>query len=137
MAWPELPKRLHYALKSLCCLVSQQGPIHADVVARRAGIPPAEAAKILNLLADGGFVSSRRGSTGGFWLRKSPNHVHVGDLVKFLYPYLPVSRRKDDCVLQVWKQTMAPSQEVFAQFSLEDLLHEGRGDPAVLGAIRR
>jgi Rrf2 family protein len=122
VAWPELPKRLHYALKSLCCLVSEQSPIHADEVARRTGIPPAEAAKVLYRLAEGGFVFSRRGSTGGFWLRKRPSHIHVGDLLKFLYPFLPNSRRKDDCVLQVWKQTTASSHEVFAHLSLDDLL---------------
>jgi Rrf2 family protein len=124
LAWPELPKRLHYALKCLCYLASQQGPVHADDIARETGIPPAEAAKIMYNLAEGGFVCSRRGSRGGFWLRKQPDRIHVGDLLKFLYPFLPNRRPKGDCVLQAWKQITASSQEAFAHFSLSDLANE-------------
>jgi Rrf2 family protein len=137
VAWPELPKRLHYALKSLCWLASQQGPVHADEIARCTGIPPAEAAKIMYHLAEGGFVSSRRGSRGGFWLRKRPTQVHVGHLLKFLYPFLPSSGGKDDCVLQVWKQTTASSQEAFAHYSLDDLLKGGHEYLGVQAPARR
>ncbi len=126
MAWFRLPKRVHYALKTLCCLAPAQGPVRAREVARCTGIPPAEAAKILYLLTWGGFISSRRGSKGGFWLRKPPGRIHIGDVVKFLYPMDRNSKHSKDPVLQIWQQTAASSHEAFKRFSLEDLIKKGK-----------
>ncbi len=133
MVWLGLPKRVRYSLESLCCLAVALVPVRAREVARRTGIPPAEAAKILYLLGWGGFVSSRRGSKGEFWLRKPPGRIRIGDVVKFLsFPRDPGTKRNDP-VLQVWEQTAASSQEAFNRFTLEDLVKEGN----VPGALKR
>ncbi len=124
MSWAELPKRLEYALQSLCCLVWAEGPTHANEVARRAGIPRAEAAKILHQLTWGGFVFSRRGSKGGFWLRMPPDRVHVGDIIKFLYPLVPEGGSPDGCIGHLWKQTAASGYETFEHYTLQDLSRE-------------
>ncbi len=122
MAWPELPKRALYALKSLCFLATVQGPVCAREVARRTGIPPTEAAKILYLLAWGGFLSSRRGSNGGFWLRRTPRRIGIGEVVKFLSSPSDLSdESSNDPVLRIWRQTAASSNEAFNRFSLEEL----------------
>ena len=135
MTWLELPKRVHYALKSLYCLASAQRPVCAREVARRTGIPPAEAAKILYLLTWGRFVSSRRGSNGGFWLRKHPGQIRIGDVVKFLHPGDPISKCSDP-VLQIWQKTETQSQAAFNRFTLEDVMkqrsavrHSAAGQP--------
>lgn len=126
MTRPELPKRVLYALNSLCCLVPAQGPVRAREVARCTGIPPAEAAKILSLLVWGGFASSRRGSKGGFWLRRPASRIRVGDVMKFLSAPLDLgSQRNNDPVLRIWQEAAAPSQEAFNRFSLEDLVKRG------------
>ena len=126
MGWPELPKRVLYALRSLCCLAPVPGPVCAREVARCTGIPPAEAAKILYLLVWGGFASSRRGSKGGFWLRRPASRIHIGEVVNFLTSPLDLSSsRSNDPVLRIWRQTAAPSHEAFNRFSLEDLMKEG------------
>ncbi|HEV2493757.1 MAG TPA: Rrf2 family transcriptional regulator [Terriglobia bacterium] len=122
MAWPELPKRALYALKSLCFLATAEGPVCAREVARCTGIPPAETAKILYLLAWGGFVSSRRGSKGGFWLRRTPRRIRIGDVVEFLSsPSDRSDERSNDPVLRIWRQTAASSNEAFNRVSLEEL----------------
>jgi Rrf2 family protein len=122
VAWPELPKRALYALKSLCFLATVHGPVCAREVARRTGIPPTEAAKILYLLAWGGFLSSRRGSTGGFWLRRSASRIRIGEVVKFLSSPSDLSNeRSNDPVLRIWWQTAASSNEAFNRVSLEEL----------------
>jgi len=129
VAWPEPPKRLLYALKTLCRLASARGPVRAREVGRSTGIPPAEAAKILYLLAGGGFVSSRRGSKGGFWLRKPPSRIRIGEVVRFFSsPWDLSSKGSNDPVLRIWRQTVASGHEAFNRFSLENLVKEGHGD---------
>jgi Rrf2 family protein len=127
--WPALPKRVHYALKSLCCLASGEGPFSAQQVAQFAAIPRAEAAKILYVLTWGGFVRSRRGSKGGFWLRRPPQSILVADVVRFLST--PPDRQaasSKDLVLQVWQHTVALRYDVFGRLSLERLMHMGNAE---------
>jgi Rrf2 family protein len=131
MTWPALPKRIHYALKSLCYLAGGHGPVSARQVAQSAQIPPTEAAKILYTLAWGGFVRSRRGSKGGFWLQRPPQRIRVGDVVKLFSPPPDSSIASEhDPVLEVWEETSASSHEAFRRLSLEQLVGEGQ-------AIRR
>lgn len=128
VTWPELPKQLHYALKTLCCLAPAEGPRRAREVARGTGIPPAEAEKILHLLVWGGFISSRRGAKGGFWLRRPPGRIRIGDVVKFLSsPLNAADKRRRDVVSRLWHQTADSSYEAFNRLSLEDLVKEMQG----------
>jgi Rrf2 family protein len=139
MTWPALPKRVHYALKSLCYLAGGHGPVPAQQVARSAQIPPTEAEKILHALAWGGFVRSRRGSKGGFWLQRPPERIRVGDVVKlFSPPPDPELASNRDAVLQAWEETSASSHEAFRRLSLDHLVREGQvaGRPICVGATK-
>lgn len=123
MPLTHVPKRLHYALRALCCLAEAGQPVRAQELARRLRIPPAQSAKILYLLTWAGFVSSRRGSKGGFWLRRSPEHILIRDVVKFLLPPAVRQRaRRIDPVLKAWYETAGPSHQAFEGFTLTDLL---------------
>ena len=128
MAWPHLPKRVHYALKGLCCLASAQGPVRARELARCVRIPPAQAAKILYLLTWKGFVSSRRGSNGGFWLRVPPERIRVRDVMNFFLP--PTERAREqsrDPILALWHETTGTTtRQTFEHLSLADLVKNGR-----------
>ncbi len=127
MPWPSLPQRVHAALKGLCCLARTQGPVRAQELARCAGIPPAQAAKILYLLTWGGFVSSRRGSKGGFWLRIPSHRIRVQAVVDFFQP--PDDReRKDskDPVLKALQKAASPSRRAFQELTLADLVGDSR-----------
>ena len=70
MLCPELPPRIYESLKTLCCLAAANRPLQAHEVAVAASLPPAQTAKILQQMAWAGFVESRRGAKGGFWLQK-------------------------------------------------------------------
>ncbi|MFQ5926384.1 MAG: RrF2 family transcriptional regulator [Terriglobia bacterium] len=125
MPWLRLPKRVHYALKSLCWLARAEKPVRAHELAHRLTIPPAEAAKVLYLLTWAGFVSSRRGSKGGFWLRLPAHNIRVEDVIAFFHPPADHGGKdSNDPVLQVWQDTAAPSHRAFAQLTLADLLEE-------------
>lgn len=137
MPWTDVPKRLHYALRALCCLAQAREPVPAQEVARWSRILPAQAAKILYLLTWAGLVSSRRGSRGGFWLRRSPQHILIRDVVKFLLPPADHTHtRRTDPVLKAWYETAGPSHQAFEGFTLTDLLRVGDATKFVKFATR-
>ena len=137
MTWPQLPKRIHYALKSLTYLARVSGPVRAGDLARDEDIPPAQASKILYLLTWAGFVRSQRGSKGGFWLASPPEEIRVTDVVAFFQPPRSPAERStnsNDPILQIWEKTSAQTQAAFGPLTLADLMQEspqqsGNGNP--------
>jgi len=124
---PFLGKRVCYALKCLSCLAQGEQPLRANELARLAAIPPAQAAKILYFLTWGGFVSSRRGSKGGFWLRVPSNQIRIQDVIKFFNP--PDAGRPqeaEDSVLQVWREKVGDPRGIFEKLTLADLVRESQ-----------
>jgi len=125
-AWPDLPKRLHHSLRILCCLAQRPGPRRAKELAHCTGVPPAETAKLLYLLAWGGFVASRRGSKGGFWLRRSPKRIRVRELIDFFHrPEDSPDGADKDPVARLWQQATALSTRFFERHTVADLVREG------------
>lgn len=125
MSAPYMPKRVHHALQCLVCLAEAQGPLQANELARVTGIPPAHAAKILYLLTWGGFVSSRRGSKGGFWLRVPSDRIRVQDVAEFFEPPPDESTKDiDDFILLVWQDKVGTGRRVFDKLTLTDLVRE-------------
>ncbi len=124
---PFLAKRVHYALKCLLCLARTHGPLRANELASLTGIPPAQAAKILYLLTWAGFISSRRGSKGGFWLRKPAEQVHVQDVMDFFQPPVDgASKDDEDSVMRVWQERFGSRRRVFEKLTLADLVRESQ-----------
>ena len=121
MIWPGLPKRLHSALKGLCCLAYSGGAMQSHEIAERIGVPKAETAKVLQLLAWGGFVTSRRGTKGGFQLRASAYQITMGEVIDFFLPKYE-AEPDDDCpVMRALRETTAPCQKAFGSLTLADI----------------
>src|SRR5258708_30212452 len=89
MTWLAFPKRLQSALKALCCLAQSGREMHSQKIAARIGVSNSETAKILQLLVWGGFVTSRRGSKGGFHLASTANRSTMGDVIDFFLATRP------------------------------------------------
>lgn len=123
---PYLDTRIYYSLKCLACLAEAGGPRQSKELASLTGITPAETAKVLSLLAWGGFLSSKRGSKGGFWLRLPPAQIQIKDVMKFLQP--PgggnPSAENEDSILRVWQRKVGKVSEDFEKLSLADLVRE-------------
>ncbi len=123
---PYLDTRLYYSLKCLTSLAEAGVPRQAKELAELTGITPAETAKILSLLAWGGFLSSKRGSKGGFWLRSEPSETRIKDVVRFLEPHAggQSSDTDHDSIVRVWQMKVGRTLEDFEQLSLADLVRE-------------
>ena len=122
MIWSGLPKRVHSALKSLCCLAEEGSPLQAHQIAERIGIPKAETAKVLQLLCWGGFVHSRRGTKGGFWLSAAPDQLKAGEVIKFFLAHHPSEPNDEDPVSRAIEKTNAHCQAVLKNLTLADII---------------
>lgn len=73
-----------YAIRAMLDLTLHhgQGLIPIQDVARRQGIPQRYLEQVLLLLKRAGYLTSRRGSTGGYQLLRPPAEISVGDVLR-------------------------------------------------------
>ncbi len=112
MVFGTLTKEVEYAIKILICLALSLGhPTPARAVAQCIQIPLSQAAKILHFLSLRGLTRSRRGSNGGYSLRRSPEEIRVGQVVELFQPPSEEDFEiSPDPLRQVWQQTSAGCQ---------------------------
>jgi len=125
--WFDFPMRLRSALKCLCCLTRSGGALQSQEIATRTGDSPAETAKVLQLLVWGGFVTSRRGSKGGFQLAARPDQITAGKVIKFFLAKHPLAKHPvdgdGDCpAMCALRETVTPCQEAFARLTLAEIV---------------
>jgi len=122
MLCAELPPRIYESLRTLCCLANASEPLQAQEIASAASLPPAPTAKILQLMTWAGFVESRRGSKGGFWLIRPADGIHVTEVDDFFAPRTRAHRlQKRDGLLKGLKQATASCRKAFARITVADL----------------
>src|SRR5215467_8658044 len=135
MTWPAFPKRLQSALKALCCLAQSGKETQCHEIAERIQVPFAETAKILQLLVWGGFVTSRRGSKGGFQLAAAADQITTGEVIRFFFSKYRIEPDLDCPVVSVLQTYGAPCQEAFERLTLADIAAK-RGKSSIAGAER-
>jgi Rrf2 family protein len=75
-----------YALKTVLDLALNHdaGLVTIVDISKRLDIPKKFLEQILLDLKKGGFVNSRRGKEGGYYLSKKPSEISVGDVIRFI-----------------------------------------------------
>jgi Rrf2 family protein len=122
MAWPGFPKRLQSALKALCCLAQTGTEMQAPAIAVEIDVPKSETAKILQLLVWGGFVSSRRGTKGGFRLAMPAEEITMGQVISFFMTRHPQKPEKSSPVMRALDESMAGAQDKFSNLTLSAVI---------------
>ncbi len=125
-----------YALKSVLELAIDYGNlVTIQDLARRSDIPIKFLEQILLDLKRGGFIDSRRGKEGGYFLLKSPAQITVGDVVRYIdgplesiacveesYSGCQDMRR---CVFRkIWKQVSTETKRIVDGVTFEDLVNK-------------
>ena len=126
MIWVEFPKRLRTALKALSVLAGQAEAMLSQDIAAEIEVTRAETAKVLQLLVWGGFVTSRRGSKGGFQLAAPPDRITTGAVIRFFMARHPVELDDTSRVMKVLQKTGAPCQESFSRLTIADIATPSR-----------
>lgn len=98
-----LSQKCYYALRALfeLSLRRHQGPTRISEVAAAQAIPSRFLEVILNELKQGGFVESKRGKEGGYYLVREPATLTLGEVIRYIDgPFAPV-----DCVVDAGPAT--------------------------------
>lgn len=84
-----ISKEVDYAIRALLYLAQNSGQssrLSAAVVAEKMHIPYRFLRNIIRILAEKGFIISKRGNGGGLSLAKSPAQFSLYDVVKAMNP---------------------------------------------------
>lgn len=94
----EITRSTQFALRTALDLAIH-GPGHTADIARRRGIPPARAGKIVQQLVRGGIVQTSRGAHGGVRLARAPERMTLRQVVEATEGPIVVARCLlwDDC----------------------------------------
>ena len=80
--------KVDYAVRAAVQLAAAQasgsGPVKGDEIAAAQHIPINFLENILSLLRNGGFVMSRRGADGGYWLALPADRITLADIVRVI-----------------------------------------------------
>ncbi|MCM8823386.1 MAG: Rrf2 family transcriptional regulator [Candidatus Omnitrophica bacterium] len=130
-----------YALKSILELSLNYGrnAVTIHEMAERLDIPVKFLEQVLLELKRGGFVESKRGKVGGYFLAKPPSQIKLGDVIRFIdgqiEPIACVDIRYKGCndtykcvFRKIWREVAKKTSEIIDNISFEDLVKEIKSD---------
>jgi DNA-binding IscR family transcriptional regulator len=96
--------------------------LQAHEIATATALPPAQTAKILQSMTWAGFVESRRGSKGGFWLVIPAARIRVTDVIAFFAHHPQDSpEHSRDAVVRALAPATARCQKEFRHITVADI----------------
>lgn len=132
-------RKCRYALRAILELAmrNSQDPVKIADIAEAQAIPTRFLEAILNQLKQVGFVESRRGRRGGYFLKRSPDEITMGDVIESiqgcsgLVECVSNSKYKcpfyDGCVfLPVWKEAQKAMLDVYDGVTFQHLVDAER-----------
>ncbi len=131
-------QKCQYAIRATFELAKRQGqgPVKISEIAEAQAIPVRFLEVILNQLRQGGFVQSRRGVEGGYYLIRQADQLTVGEILQFIEgPMVPVACMTEkgatkcslhgNCVfIPMWKQAAKAASGVYDQTTFQDLVND-------------
>ncbi|MEI7942149.1 MAG: Rrf2 family transcriptional regulator [Candidatus Riflemargulisbacteria bacterium] len=134
-----------YALKALLHLAVLYGVkdvVRLQELSSELDIPHKFLEAVMAELQKGGFVKSKRGKNGGYYLDTAPSQIVLGDVVRHIDgPIEPIScvdncykdcKDVDHCVLRsVWQKTTKAVSDIVDNVTLQDLVDKSKKRKAI------
>jgi Rrf2 family protein len=134
-----LSKKTKYGLKALSFIARQKGsaPIQTSIIAESENISLKFLESILLSLRKAGFLSSKKGKGGGYYLLKSASEIYMTDVIRTLdgpiamlpcvslnfYERCADCPDEDTCALhELMSQVRDSTLNIFNNTSLADLI---------------
>jgi Rrf2 family protein len=144
-----LTNKAKYALRALFALSEKydEGPVQISDLAEQEGIPKKFLELILLELKNHGILQSKKGKGGGYFLGRTPDLIHLGQVIRILDgPLAPLPcvsqtayRRCDECedeltcgVRMVMKEVRDATSKILDGTTLADVLDLVDGAPREL-----
>ncbi len=124
-----------YATRALQDLAMHydEGPVPIEAIARRQSLPVRYLEQLLLTLKRGGFLASKRGVNGGYYLAKPPREILLGQILRAvdgpIAPIFCVSQpprercdQEPSCVLRdIWMEVRDAVSAIVDHTTLEDI----------------
>lgn len=116
----------------------EEGPIQIEEIARRQHLPSRYLEQILLSLKRAGFVESKRGMSGGYYLAKPPREITIGAIIRAMEgPIVPIfcveSGPREICIEEphcslrdIWADVRDAVAQIVDRTTLEDLCQRFR-----------
>lgn len=132
-----ITQKNQYALKAIVELAKHMGagPIKISEIAKAQSIPMRFLEVILGQLKGSGFVESKRGYTGGYYLLSPPEKITVGHVIRFMQTGQPAADACHKCVADsecpfdsecafadMWERVNRAVFDIFDETTIKDLL---------------
>src|SRR5574341_1378688 len=110
-----------------------QGPIQTEDIARRQHLPARYLEQILLSLKRAGFLESKRGVSGGYYLAKHPREITIGAIIRAMEgPIIPIfcvgNGPREICIEEphcslrdIWAEVRDAVSKIMDHTTLEDL----------------
>ena len=134
-----MSQKCQYAVRATLELAKHygKGPVSISEIAANQAVPSRFLENILNEMRQGGFVDSRRGVQGGYFLLSDPNALKVGEVIRFVDgPFDPVKcigeqskpcPLKGQCsLIELWIKAKGAVEEVYDGTNFQDLVEKER-----------
>jgi Rrf2 family cysteine metabolism transcriptional repressor len=133
-----ISQKCQYAVRAVFELGKHYGqsPVKIAAVAQAQAVPPRFLEVILAELKQAGFVESRRGAEGGYWLVRTPSGLSVEEVIRFVEgPIGPVAcvltddegncPLRGECVfLSMWRKVQKATADIYRNTTFQDLLDD-------------
>ena len=126
-----------YALKTILDLALNygNGVVTINDLAQRAHIPAKFLEQVLLDLKRGGFVESKRGKFGGYFLTKVPSQIKLGEVIRFMNgpiePIACIEKSYSDCsdmykcvFRNIWQEVARTTSNIIDNITFEDLVNQ-------------
>lgn len=126
-----------YALKTILDLSLHygNGVVTIHDLAKHADIPLKFLEQVLLDLKKGGFVESRRGKIGGYFLARPPAKIRLGDVIRFidgpLEPIACADKKYSGCsdvykclFRNIWRRVSEATSAIVDNITFEDLVNK-------------
>ncbi|UNC91386.1 RrF2 family transcriptional regulator [Candidatus Contubernalis alkaliaceticus] len=136
----KLSTKGRYGLRAMLEIAAHMGygPLAMHIIAEKQGISERYLEQLLIPLKRTGMIKSVRGSQGGYILKRAPEDITVGDIIRVLEgPIAPVDcvseldpeacSRWELCVTRkIWTEVRDSVSSVLDSYTLADLVQESR-----------
>ena len=139
----EISVKSEYGLRAVFDLACREGPQPVKIaeIAARQGIPQKFLELILSQLKQGGFLGSRRGAEGGYFLARPAEEITVGEILRHIDGPMSPSRRQlrkglpaDSPFPELWGEVEEALAGVLDRTTFADLVTRWRQKNARQGA---
>ncbi len=131
----KLSTRGEYAARAMLelALRHKEAPVHIRDISTAQDIPPRFLEQILLSLKRNGYLRSKKGPQGGYYLAKPPSEINVAEVIRVMDgPLAPIDcvsvtahefcPRENFCGLKwLWKEVRDNIAEILENTSFEDL----------------